>query len=238
MSTILNTTQQYNAADVVTHTNLNQIVGGTTFVAGDDGATDNTSLEVDTTSGSLQIKDNGVTTAKLLDSTDKTDGVTLPKIQHVDTAKVLGRTSTGEGNVEEVTLNTDDAMANASATTLATDGSIKAYVDSRALDPSRGYNSFTHSTASNNVQKNETGRPLWVSFTLFSNGGGLNYLLGSISPNDDFSGSTRIGQGRVVSQYGYSSGAQVTMIVPAGYSWSFAFSPSSTTERVHSSFML
>lgn len=129
MSTILNTTQQYNAADVVTHTNLNQIVGGTTFVAGNGGATDNTSLEVDTTSGSLQIKDNGVTTAKLLDSTDKTDGVTLPKIQHIDTAKVLGRTSTGEGNVEEVTLNTDDEMASSSATTLATDGSIKAYVD-------------------------------------------------------------------------------------------------------------
>lgn len=68
MATILNTTQTYNAADVVTHTNLNNIVGGASFVAGDGGSTDNTSLEVDTTSGSLQIKDDGVTTAKILDS--------------------------------------------------------------------------------------------------------------------------------------------------------------------------
>lgn len=150
MATILNTTQVYAAADVVTHTNLNQIVSGTTFVAGDGGATDNTSLEVDTTSGSLQIKDDGVTTAKLLNSTDKTDGVTLPKIQHIDTAKVLGRTSTGEGNVEEVDVvigatgdsgvffDNDDMLDNndtagGSATRGATQQSIKAYVDEYAL---------------------------------------------------------------------------------------------------------
>lgn len=66
MATILNTTQQYNAADVVTHTNLNQIVGGTTFVAGDGGATDNISLEVNS-GGSLQVKDEGITPAKLSD---------------------------------------------------------------------------------------------------------------------------------------------------------------------------
>ena len=146
MATILNTTQVYAAADVVTHTNLNQIVGGTTFVAGDGGATDNTSLEVDTTSGSLQIKNDGVITAKLPDSTDKTDGVTLPKIQHIDTNKVLGRTSANEGDVEEIdfiigsTGNTglffdnDDLLDNSdtvggSATSGATQQSIKAYID-------------------------------------------------------------------------------------------------------------
>ncbi len=117
MATILNTTQQYNAADVVTHTNLNQIVGGTTFVAGDGGATDNTSLEVDTTSGSLQIKNQGVTFAN--------------ELQEIQTNKILGRTTALAGVVEEVELNTDDAMASSSATSLATDGSIKAYVDSQ-----------------------------------------------------------------------------------------------------------
>ena len=155
MATILNTTQVYAAADVVTHTNLNQIVGGTTFVAGDGGATDNTSLEVNTTSGSLQIKDNGVTTAKLLNSTDTTDGVTLPKIQHIDTAKVLGRTSTGEGNVEEVDIvigatgdsgvffDNDDMLDNSdtaggSATRGATQQSIKAYVDGKGITQTTG----------------------------------------------------------------------------------------------------
>jgi hypothetical protein len=75
MATILNTTQTYSAADVVTHTNLNNIVGGAAFVAGDGGSTDNTSLEVDTTSGSLQIKNNGVTSDKIID-----DAITFDKI--------------------------------------------------------------------------------------------------------------------------------------------------------------
>lgn len=58
------------------------------------------------------------------------NAVTFNKIQEIPTNTVLGRTTTATGIVEEVTVNTDDAMANASATTLATDGSIKAYVNS------------------------------------------------------------------------------------------------------------
>lgn len=77
MATILNTTQVYNAADVVTHTNLNQIISGSTFVAGVGGATDDVTLEVDSGTGSLQvkeidtaqIKDASVTTAKLASAT-------------------------------------------------------------------------------------------------------------------------------------------------------------------------
>ena len=145
MATILNTTQVYNGADVVTHTNLNNIVGGTTFVAGASGTTDNVSLEVEI-GGSLQIKDGGVTTPKLPDSTDKTDGVTFPKIQHIDTNKVLGRISANEGDVEEIDFiigspgntglffDNDDLLDNSdtvggSATSGATQQSIKAYID-------------------------------------------------------------------------------------------------------------
>ena len=65
MANILNTTQVYNAADVVTHTNLNQIISGATFVAGNGGSTDNVTLEVDGTSGSLQVKDGGIDQDKL-----------------------------------------------------------------------------------------------------------------------------------------------------------------------------
>lgn len=131
MATILNTTQVYAAADVVTHTNLNQIVGGTTFVAGDGGATDNTSLEVDTTSGSLQIKN---------------EGVTFAKIQQIETDKILGRTTALDGVVEDLDIvigstgdtgvffDNDDMLDNSdtaggSATRGATQQSIKAYVD-------------------------------------------------------------------------------------------------------------
>jgi hypothetical protein len=65
MANILNTTQVYNAADVVTHTNLNQIISGSTFVTGTGGTTDNVTLEVDGTSGSLQVKDGGIDQDKL-----------------------------------------------------------------------------------------------------------------------------------------------------------------------------
>jgi len=83
---------------------------------------------------SARIDNGAVITDKLPDSTvtatgGTPDGVTLPKLQHIETDKILGRTTTGNGPIEAVTLNTDDAMDNASATTLATDGSIKAYVD-------------------------------------------------------------------------------------------------------------
>ena len=151
MADILNTTQTYVASDVVTHTNLNQIIDGASFVVGDGGATDNDSLEVDSTTGSLQIKDDGVTTAKLLDSTDKTDGVTFPKIQHISTDKVLGRQTANDGDVEEVNVviggsgadgilfDNDDMLDNddtagGSATRGATQQSIKTYVDNQITD--------------------------------------------------------------------------------------------------------
>ena len=124
MATILNTTQEYLAADVVTHTNLNNIIGGTTFQTGVDGATDDVSLEV-ATGGSLQIKDDGVTTPKILDA-----NVTKAKLEDISAPlRLLGRTTAGAGAPEEVTVNDDDDLSSASAITLATDESIKAYID-------------------------------------------------------------------------------------------------------------
>ena len=124
MATILNTTQEYLAADVVTHTNLNNIIGGTTFQTGVDGATDDVSLEV-ATGGSLRIKDDGVTTPKILDA-----NVTKAKLEDISAPlRLLGRTTAGAGAPEEVTVNDDDDLSSASAITLATDESIKAYID-------------------------------------------------------------------------------------------------------------
>lgn len=75
MANILNTTQIFVGADVVTHTNLNNIISGSSFVAGVGGATDDVSLEVDSTGGFLQIKDDGVTTDKIIN-----DAITFDKI--------------------------------------------------------------------------------------------------------------------------------------------------------------
>ena len=240
----------FNDGEQLTAGKLNQMFSDAILsTAGVDGTSiivnQNNVLAVNGINSS-RIDNGSVITDKLPDSTvtavgGTPDGVTLPKLQHIETDKILGRTTTGDGVVEAVTLNTDDAMANASITSLATDGSIKAYTDSKTSDPDRVYNNLAHSTSSGNVQQNLTGRPLWVSFTLYKSQGALNYLLGSIAPTSDFStsaGGVRIGQTRIISQVGYDSAGQVTMIVPNNYYWVFSFSPNSTAERVHSSFVL
>jgi len=69
--------------------------------------------------------------SKLADAT-----VTKAKIENISAPlRVLGRTTVGAGVAEEVTINDEDDMANASAITLATDESIKAYVDSISITP-------------------------------------------------------------------------------------------------------
>ena len=53
-------------------------------------------------------------------------------MQDINTAKVIGRTTAGSGDPEEVSILDEDAMTSDSATALATQQSIKAYVDSQA----------------------------------------------------------------------------------------------------------
>jgi hypothetical protein len=76
--------------------------------------------------GQAAMQNNSVGTAELID-----DNVTFAKMQNISTAKVIGRTSAGTGNPEEVSILDEDAMTSDSATALATQQSIKAYVDSQ-----------------------------------------------------------------------------------------------------------
>jgi hypothetical protein len=69
-----------------------------------------------TTSGTLSVADNGVT---------------FDKMQDINTAKVIGRTTAGSGDPEEVSILDEDAMTSNSAIALATQQSIKAYVDAQ-----------------------------------------------------------------------------------------------------------
>ncbi len=137
---IITTGNSFGTTDAVTATKLNNIANAATFVS---GAVDGTSLELisgGSDNGKLGIKDAGVTTAKVADSSSKTTGVTFAKMQHISTAKVLGRTSASEGDVEEVDLLDQDDMSSNSATSVATQQSIKAYVDTSKTS------SFTPST--------------------------------------------------------------------------------------------
>jgi len=61
---ILSKGNTYSSGDSVTSTNLNALVDSATFVSGSNQTTDNSTLEVHS-SGYLQIKDGGITNAKL-----------------------------------------------------------------------------------------------------------------------------------------------------------------------------
>ena len=131
----------FNDGEQLTAAKLNQMFSDSTLsTTGVDGTT----IVIDSATNVLGVRTGGIDTSslaqgcviteKLPDSTvtetDGTpDGVTFPKIQHIETDKILGRITDGDGIVETITLNNDDEMANASITSLATDGSIKAYVN-------------------------------------------------------------------------------------------------------------
>jgi len=183
MATILNTTQVYNAADVVTHTNLNQIVGGITFQTGVDGATDDVSLEVDS-GGSLRIKDDGVTTSKILDA-----NVTKAKLEDISASlRLLGRTTAGAGSPEEVTVHDDDDMSNATGITLATDESIKAYIDKLKPNVSQFIKTSTYTNLTSNSTFHDFG--FEVSITPKFDNSDLRYTCSvSNSSNDGSHGN-------------------------------------------------
>tara|TARA_R110002050_G_scaffold53665_1_gene121927 strand:- start:1211 stop:1891 length:681 start_codon:yes stop_codon:yes gene_type:complete len=94
---------------------------------------------IELNSDALRLKDAGITTAKIADSSSKTTGVTFAKMQHISTAKVLGRSTAGEGDVEEAfDFKDEDDLGggSSSATALASQQSIKAYVDTTAAGTS------------------------------------------------------------------------------------------------------
>ena len=174
-----------------------------------------------------------VTSTKLNDLGSPTAALTAGSILTADIA---------DANVTFAKLTDvidDDTMATATDTTLATSESIKSYVDARGADPARGYNNLSHDTTSNTIIENTTGRPLFVSFTLFSSND-IKTLLLEISPNSDMTGGTRIAQTRIYSDGSLESGGQVCGIVPDGWYWKVGYSGGGSTlsEKVHCSFAL
>ncbi len=137
------------AADAsVTNEKLHDLVEDALFIGNDgngvtftvSGSTDigtcvkDGGVQVASGTGQLQIEDLKVTTAKIADSSSKTTGVTFAKMQHISTAKVLGRASASEGDVEEAfDFTAEDDMSSNSATALASQQSVKAYVDANSV---------------------------------------------------------------------------------------------------------
>jgi len=77
--------------------------------------------------------------AVVVDTSIADNSITFAKIQDIATMKVIGRTATGSGDPSEISILDEDTMSSNSATALATQQSIKAYVDASASSGSTSF---------------------------------------------------------------------------------------------------
>lgn len=84
--------------------------------------------------------------AVVVDTSIADNSITFAKIQDISTMKVIGRTATGSGDSSEISILDEDTMSSNSAVALATQQSIKAYVDANG-----GSTSFVGFTADNDL---------------------------------------------------------------------------------------
>jgi len=130
---IINKGTAFSNGEQLTADKLNDLVDLATF---DQSATDSASTTVNS-SGQIVVADSGISTAKIAaDAVTTTkilnSNVTKAKIEDVADYKVLGNVSGAAAAPAEVAVLDEDDMVSDSATALATQQSIKAYVDANA----------------------------------------------------------------------------------------------------------
>ena len=136
MPGVVETTHTFATNEVITSTLMNNIIDETLFTA-DAIASGNTTLAL--TAGKMKVGTitsnemgaGSVTTNAIASSSSATTGVTYAKLQYVANMKALGNTSGSLGVVSEVSILDEDNMVSDSATSLATQQSIKAYTDTK-----------------------------------------------------------------------------------------------------------
>lgn len=119
---------------------LNQVITLATFNASD--AVDGSTMTL--IGGAMAIQDLGVVTAKIADSNVTTakiadSNVTKAKIENLANMTVLGNTSGSSAAPQEVSILDEDTMSSDSATSLATQQSIKAYANGTLSAATNGY---------------------------------------------------------------------------------------------------
>ena len=130
---IINKGTAFSNGEQLSASKLNDLVDGATF--GTDSV-DNASTIVNA-NGAITVRDSGVTAAKLATGAVTTNkildaNVTKAKIENVADYKVLGNVSGTAAAPQEVAILDEDDMVSNSDTALATQQSIKAYVDTSA----------------------------------------------------------------------------------------------------------
>jgi len=138
---ILSKGTTFSDGDQLTSDSLNNLVDNSTFAS---GAVDDSTTQL--SSGKIIVKDLGVSTGKIAASAVTTakinasavttakiadSNVTKAKIENLADYKVLGNVSGGAAAPAEVAILDEDNMSSNSATSLATQQSIKAYVDTQ-----------------------------------------------------------------------------------------------------------
>ena len=130
---IINKGTAFSNGEQLTADKINNLLDLATF---NQSATDSASTTVNSAS-QIVVADSGITTAKL--ATDavetakiKDANVTKAKIEDVADYKVLGNVSGAAAAPAEVAILDEDDMVSNSDTSLATQQSIKAYVDATA----------------------------------------------------------------------------------------------------------
>ena len=136
---IINKGKSFNDGEQLTADKLNQVIDNATFTT---SAVDNVSTQLageaiivkDSGVTTAKINNGGVTTAKIADSNVTTAkildaNVTKAKIENLSDYTVLGNVSGGAAAPAEVSILDEDDMASDSNTAIATQQSIKAYVD-------------------------------------------------------------------------------------------------------------
>ena len=128
---VINKGTALSNGEQLTAEKLNDLLDLATF---SPTATDNVSTFVNS-SGQIVVLDGGIAATKLATNAVTTTkilnaNVTKAKLENMSAPlKVLGRTTAGAGAVEEVTILDEDDLVSNSAIALATQQSIKAYVD-------------------------------------------------------------------------------------------------------------
>ena len=126
---VITTGKTFANGEQLSASKLNQVITAATFNQSD--AVDGSTMTL--IGGAMTVADGGIATAKIADS-----AVTKAKIENVANMKALGNTSGSVASPQEVAILDENDMSTDSDTSLATQQSIKAYVDTTAA-PTVGF---------------------------------------------------------------------------------------------------
>ena len=143
---VLQTGQSFSSGDQVTATKLEDIANLATFRTGTNQTADDSTIQVDGSGGYLKVKSAGISSNELATDSVITakiqdDAVTSDKLAHISNLNVLGNVSGSTAAPVGVEIKNEDDMVSDSATALATQQSIKAYVQSATSSITQTYDS-------------------------------------------------------------------------------------------------